>query len=451
VPFAARFPESRAVGIDLATIQIERARSLAAAAGAANVDWRAGDFRALADDGPFDYVIAHGVFSWIGVEAAAALLELVRRRLAPRGVAYVSYNVKPGWALRGMVRDAMLFHTRDFAEPAAKVREARALLAFLARAALPDEATYAAALREEMERLSKMDDAYLFHEHLELENRAYYFYEFAALLAEHGLAFLAETPLGANSAFAVKLPPPARQALAALSGDRLRREQIYDLVRNRMFRQSLVVHAGALPAPRFEVARARGLHVALATATRRADGETVDFGDGGKLRLAPPAYRAAFEVLEAAAPASLPWVEAAARGGKGEGMEQALFDLWAVGVADAAPLPIPYSAPPGDRPAAPPLVRYQAKGAGPVTNLRHESIAVTPLERRLLARLDGSMDRAALHAALRSDFAAGVLVRRTGGAAPGSDTARDLDDLIAERLERGLLRLAGRHVLVGPA
>jgi SAM-dependent methyltransferase len=105
---AQTLPEATVVGVDASASAIARGRGLASAAELGNVELRAGDFGAvesLAWLGPVDYVIAHGVYSWIPPAARAALLEVTRRALAPQGIAFVSYNAYPGSYLRDMTRD----------------------------------------------------------------------------------------------------------------------------------------------------------------------------------------------------------------------------------------------------------------------------------------------------------------------------------------------------------
>ena len=62
--------------------------------------------------GEFDYILCHGVFSWVTPEVQEAIFAICRTHLAPHGVAYISYNTYPGWHLREMVRDMVVFHTR---------------------------------------------------------------------------------------------------------------------------------------------------------------------------------------------------------------------------------------------------------------------------------------------------------------------------------------------------
>ena len=126
VPMAYGLPGTTFSGIDLAGRAIERARRLASALGLDNVRFEHADLTAAR--GEFDYVIAHGVYSWIEPTARDALLAACRRHLAPGGVAYISYDVLPGGHLREITRQMLRWHLRDVDEPEQRIAQARALL-----------------------------------------------------------------------------------------------------------------------------------------------------------------------------------------------------------------------------------------------------------------------------------------------------------------------------------
>ena len=86
--------------------------------GLRNVELRAADLRTIGEaDGKFDYIVAHGVYSWVPVEVRDALLAVCRARLSPQGVAYISYNVFPGRYPRHALRQMLLHETRGIADP----------------------------------------------------------------------------------------------------------------------------------------------------------------------------------------------------------------------------------------------------------------------------------------------------------------------------------------------
>ena len=93
LPVAAALPNATFVGIDFAARPVARAQRMASDLGLANVRLLQRDLRELpADLGTFDYVIAHGLYSWVPADVRAHVLPLIARHLAPQGVAFVSCN-----------------------------------------------------------------------------------------------------------------------------------------------------------------------------------------------------------------------------------------------------------------------------------------------------------------------------------------------------------------------
>ena len=97
LPVALALPQSTCVGIDLSGEAVARGQRLAEQVGLGNVSLRQMDVMELPDDfGPFDYVIAHGLYSWVPPAVRERVLEICRSRLSPGGIAFVSYNALPG-------------------------------------------------------------------------------------------------------------------------------------------------------------------------------------------------------------------------------------------------------------------------------------------------------------------------------------------------------------------
>ena len=121
IPMALGLPDSEFVGIDLSTRQIAEGRAAVDALGLQNITLEPVNILEIeADFGQFDYIIAHGVYSWVPADVQDKLLEVCRQNLSPNGVAYVSYNTYPGWRLHGAIRDMMLYHTQDLSDPQEK-------------------------------------------------------------------------------------------------------------------------------------------------------------------------------------------------------------------------------------------------------------------------------------------------------------------------------------------
>jgi SAM-dependent methyltransferase len=144
------------------------------------------------DLGEFDYIVSHGVFSWVPPRVQARMLEICQRHLAPNGVAYISYNTYPGWHIRGIVRDMMLYRGMQFADLDARLAQAKSLVGFVAQAIRGSDTPYQRLLQGELNQMSHMEDYYLHHDHLEEHNEPVYFHEFARRLAVNGLQYLGE-------------------------------------------------------------------------------------------------------------------------------------------------------------------------------------------------------------------------------------------------------------------
>ena len=173
LPMAFELRESAFVGIDLSPRQIETGRAFASDLGVTNVDLRALSILDLDDSiGVFDYIVCHGVFSWVSPAVQERILAICRDHLAPQGIAYVSYNTYPGWHLRRMVREMILFHTRGIDDPQEQTARAYELVHFLAEEAGQGQDVHAVLMRATREHFDEYADrpSYIVHEYLEATN-----------------------------------------------------------------------------------------------------------------------------------------------------------------------------------------------------------------------------------------------------------------------------------------
>lgn len=238
---AQLFPKSEFVGIDASEKQIETGRQALDFAGIQNARLIAADLSKIDEDlGSFDYIIVHGLFSWVPAHVKEAILRIGKERLNPGGITYISYNCLPGWRMRGALRDMMLMHTDGIPDLLGKVAQGKALIKFLAESCA-EEAPYGKYLRQELEIISKVDDSYIAHEFLETENDALYFRDFLAAAAKHGLAYLGDAE--PSTMIVDNMPDKAAQTIKSLNLNLIATEQYMDFLRNRMFRSSLLCHA----------------------------------------------------------------------------------------------------------------------------------------------------------------------------------------------------------------
>ena len=127
-PWRRRCRGAEFVGVDLSGRQIEIARAAAVSAGIDNVELLCGDALSVLDRRmarPFDYIILHGLYSWVSASVQDALLPFCRRLLSDNGIIYLSYNTYPGWHGRGLVRDLMLRARVDLSDPTDRASAAR--------------------------------------------------------------------------------------------------------------------------------------------------------------------------------------------------------------------------------------------------------------------------------------------------------------------------------------
>ncbi len=230
-------PEASFVGVDLAKVHIDDAKAAAVELGLENVEFRQMDVMEMsrADFGTFDYITAHGLFSWVPEPVRGRVLELFRELLNDQGVGYISYSAFPGAYHRQMSQSILRLHTRGSADPDEKVESALAFLAFLAENT-SDGGVYGTILRQEVDRHKAHHAADVFHDDLSEINQAYYFSEFAKLLESSGLQFLSEAELHAMSL--AGLSPAAHKFITEIEHP-IEREQYLDLLRGRIFRQTL--------------------------------------------------------------------------------------------------------------------------------------------------------------------------------------------------------------------
>jgi SAM-dependent methyltransferase len=405
ISIAATLPNARFVGFDFAARPISRAQSMARDLGLSNIRLLQLDLRHLPEElGRFDYIIAHGLYSWIPAEVRDHVMPLIARHLAPNGVAFVSYNTLPGCHMRRVVWEMLKYHTRDIPDKPAKVAAARGRLNLVATPVSDDDATQK-AMRAEVRNAANGSDASLAHDDLSEPNNPVYFHEFIADAARAGLTFLAEAHL--DTMMGGGLAPQVREALGRL--DRLAREQYLDFIHFRHFRESLLCHANALSRFVVQPARVLGLHVLPSITVRRAAASN------------PPTiepdsnFGAVKQFLLARWPRSVPVAEldrwraqnapVTAAGNALRPTELLVAELYAAGLVELRSAPVAVAAVPGERPEAFAAARWINREHEVIPSLYHEALRYQdPLGRKLLALLDGTRKREEIAAAIGGPF-----------------------------------------------
>ncbi|MGH2836604.1 MAG: methyltransferase regulatory domain-containing protein [Solirubrobacteraceae bacterium] len=410
---AQSLPAARVVGVDRVASPIQRGRAQRGTAGLDNIELLVGDLSdpTLADRlGGFDYVIAHGVFSWVPPAVRTALLELIGRVLAPQGVGYVSYNAYPGSHLRDMARDVLEFHLRGVSGAAKRLARAHELMRAIV--AIETPSPYARVLREQLQRMLDASDALLYHDELAEVSTPFYFHEFMELAGRCGLQFLSEAELSDSQMRDV--PEAVGDVMAGLPADVVVREQYLDFFRNRMFRQTLLVHDELEISRRLDDAVIERLWIS-SPAQRTDAGFAV--ASGGSVETSDPLLLAALSELCDAYPSALAFDELVRRTltrcgqqcGPSEHLRERLRELLLeislvhIVRLDGASRPLAGQA--GPKPKASPLARTQAAAGLAVlsTLLPTNHAPADATERQLIGLADGTRTRAELAEQLALD------------------------------------------------
>ena len=468
IPMAASLPDSEFVGIDQSTRQIADGQELVDALKLRNLKLRCADFNDVANEEPFDYIIAHGVYSWIADPLQEKLLEICGRALAPNGVAYVSYNTFPGWHYRGMIRDMMLYHVEQFPEPAMKATQARALLDFLvASLQQSNEDPFPSMLRQNLDLIRRQTDSYLLHDHLEEVNDPVYFYQFVERAGKHGLQYLGETE------FATMLtnmyPKEVTETLQRVAKDIVRMEQYMDFLRNRTFRQTLLCKSdlqlkrNVTPQDMMPFRVASPVELPEKLDIRSTQPEVFKIGGNNTtLTTSVPIVKAAFQHLHEMWPRSVPFDrllavsrsrlssvtirDQAMVNAEVQALGSAILTGYTVRLLELRTHEPQFVTDVSERPRATDLSREQAKRGGRVTNQRHEMVNLDEFSRRTLQLLDGAHDRNALLDQMSRLVADGTLmVEQEGQKVAGGDP---LKQILGDAVDRCLTRFAKAALLL---
>lgn len=235
LPMAAELPHAQIFGFDLAASAIEAARLDAQRLGLSNVRFEHLDLMDFPkDSGPFDYIIAHGFYSWVPEPARLRLLELCRERLSPQGLAFISFNAKPYATLRLMWREMMQYHgdLTGAKSPAERVTQSQEFLKTLQNQWTRNKRTtfHASLLDGQINALQSAGGGnWFFHDDLGPIFDSFSISEFSRQLDTHELQFAAEAMF--DNLFA----EPG-------IGDWINWEQTRDNIAFRGFRNALICH-----------------------------------------------------------------------------------------------------------------------------------------------------------------------------------------------------------------
>ena len=452
IPLAAASPRATFVGIDVSPVQIRQGLARIERLGLTNIELLCRSVTDLgSEEDRFDFITCHGVYSWTPDAIREAILRACGERLAPDGVAVVSYNVLPGWRMLQIVRDCAILHAGAEETEAGRAGQVRQLLDICGKHTRV-KTSYGQIWRNEAQRMQEQPDAYLSHELFEENNAPCTFLQFATAAARHGLAYLGEANIGAMIPEAVV--PEAAEVIRDLSGgDVLASEQYIDILSGRTFRHTLLTREANKPAIDWSLNPARMTDLNLFSgagakicqlANRRRMRRRGRIGK--TLSTSDPAVRQSIERFIARMPSSSRFVDLAPPdGADAEQQKQiaaAFLKMLSLGMVQISKEPIDL---PGEMPERPKAwfvaASDAASGAATTVGRRHQSFTLNPLASALLPLLDGARSRHDLIVELSTQAAVGrIVVHDKDGEPIFDDRLREAAANLVDQCLRSLMR-----------
>ena len=374
IPLAARWPGSRFTGIDLSGPSVREARSLADAAGLRNIEFHAGDLRDFeADVEGYDFIIAHGFFSWVPDEVKLALFEFCRKHLAPEGIATVSFNLESGWRPRFPV-----------------IEKARAIM----QAGAGDEMEALAILRSVTEagspEIAVIDDmmakgpAILPFDDFGPVNDPWPLDRFMQAAAHAGLRWLGESDPGNN--LPQDLDEQSFENLRATAPDALSLQIAADAASGRTFRSGVLCRDDAPVEPRISLEKV--FSVSARAGRRPSDPEDQGIHDAISMR--GPVCLPMREIR-----AALPRISA-------QDLARRVFDGMYQGWLLPRIEPVVFDPEPPEKPRLNGVRMECARRGLPIVDIWHRPCSFPPAHYKVLEAMDGARDQTALAAVSKS-------------------------------------------------
>lgn len=244
VPQALYYPETTFTGIDLSGVQVKHGNDIINSIGLKNVTLLEKDILDIDESfGTFDYIIVHGIWSWVPDVVKDKILSICNVNLSDNGIAYVSYNTYPGWKRLEQLRDIMLYSEKRAKDQDLLERTlyTKSVLKMVADTMNIDDRSRAQSAYKinNIHNVLNSNDYYVAHEYLEAFNDPVYVSDFIERARKQGCAYIGDEVL--QRSFITWLADDVTNNIRTLSHDNyVDKEQFYDYVYDTQFRMSLL-------------------------------------------------------------------------------------------------------------------------------------------------------------------------------------------------------------------
>jgi len=441
---AQAIPQGEFIGVDLSAQQIEEGQGYLAQLGLTNVSLKQMNILDIDERwGKFDYIVAHGVYSWVPAQVRDKILQICQCLMQPDGVAYVSYNTYPGWHVDRMLREMMMYRTKNLTSPQAKLESAKTLLHFFQDRLKQKFDSYSLLLRNELHHIDQLDENYLAHEYLEDHNEPIFFHQFIEHAQQYHLQYLTDT----RTPF-IALEPLIASADDTLAFDLIEKEQYMDFLRNTPFRETLLCHqavvlqrqleaekisqfylaAGLKPANLTTCSITQTAETEMATLAKQIDNDNLEkfnnLAGATVVSVSTPLFKALLLYLGEIWPQSVSFNELIQRVGQLlnllnqstfssseiKEIKEMFLSFYLNKLIELSVYPPQFTLTIHEYPVASPIARLQSQQGKLVTNLRYEVLELNLITRLIIRYLDGNHDRMALAEMLRRTIEMGELI-----------------------------------------
>ena len=237
-------PEAEFVGVDLTAEQVKKGNEVIEKIGLKNIKLIEKNILDVNEDfGKFDYIIVHGVFSWVPKDVQDKIVKICNENLTEEGIAYISYNTYPGWKEPDKIREMMIYANKYFPDISLgdKNQRGKVFISIVAEQmkSYKDIAEKKGDFIKQIEEVVGMQDYYVAHEYCEDINSALYLNEFVDLIKKGNLEYISDVAL--RLSIISTYNKDTVDKLQQLSqGDHVIKEQCLDYILDTKFRRSLV-------------------------------------------------------------------------------------------------------------------------------------------------------------------------------------------------------------------
>ena len=248
IPFALNNKEADVIGIDLSEYQINEGKKIVEKMGIKNLKLYPINILEYNNEfGQFDYIICHGVFSWVPEAVQEKILKVIKESLVENGSAVISYNTYPGWKKLDILKDMMNFRENIFQKNSSenmadgkiekRIGRGKETLGLFEKFSniIDDD------FKETIEIVKNKENHYLYHEYFESDNNPLYLQEFNEKLLNNDLIHICDTTLS-KSFIADNRLELEEYISSECKDNNILREQYYDFIYNRQFRSSIITH-----------------------------------------------------------------------------------------------------------------------------------------------------------------------------------------------------------------